>query len=184
MTPGSTEAQADRLPGVPPRLGSCAYELRARHPAVVLPSTGRSARLDVLRWHYRCRHHGGVVKPIPVVFHLGPLQVHTYGIGLALTFWFGYRYFAKRLPRPRVFRCLVRSCLHLDRRRVHHRCPSGARGREPEGGARLHPQSRGHPRDLARRPVELWRTPRRRAHWADLRTALVPPAPPRAWHSI
>jgi prolipoprotein diacylglyceryltransferase len=37
------------------------------------------------------------VKPIPVVFHLGPLQVHTYGIGLALTFWFGYRYFAKRL---------------------------------------------------------------------------------------
>ena len=37
------------------------------------------------------------MKPIPVVFHLGPLQVHTYGIGLALTFWFGYRYFAKRL---------------------------------------------------------------------------------------
>jgi prolipoprotein diacylglyceryltransferase len=37
------------------------------------------------------------VKPIPVVFHLGPLQIHTYGIGLALTFWFGYRYFAKRL---------------------------------------------------------------------------------------
>jgi prolipoprotein diacylglyceryltransferase len=37
------------------------------------------------------------VKPIPVVFHLGPLQVHTYGIGLALTFWFAYRYFAKRL---------------------------------------------------------------------------------------
>jgi prolipoprotein diacylglyceryltransferase len=37
------------------------------------------------------------VKPIPVVFHLGSLQIHTYGIGLALTFWFGYRYFAKRL---------------------------------------------------------------------------------------
>jgi prolipoprotein diacylglyceryltransferase len=37
------------------------------------------------------------VKPIPVVFHLGPLQIHTYGIGLALTFWFAYRYFAKRL---------------------------------------------------------------------------------------
>jgi phosphatidylglycerol:prolipoprotein diacylglycerol transferase len=31
------------------------------------------------------------------VFHIGPLQVHTYGIGLALTFWFGYRYLAKRL---------------------------------------------------------------------------------------
>jgi prolipoprotein diacylglyceryltransferase len=25
------------------------------------------------------------------------MQVHTYGIGLAITFWFGYRYFAKRL---------------------------------------------------------------------------------------
>jgi phosphatidylglycerol:prolipoprotein diacylglycerol transferase len=37
------------------------------------------------------------VKPIPVVFHIGPLQVHTYGIGLAITFWFAYRYFARRL---------------------------------------------------------------------------------------
>jgi len=37
------------------------------------------------------------VRPIPVVFHIGPLQVHTYGIGLALTFWFGYRYLARRL---------------------------------------------------------------------------------------
>lgn len=37
------------------------------------------------------------MRPIPVVFHLGPIQVHTYGIGLALTFWFGYRYLAKRL---------------------------------------------------------------------------------------
>lgn len=39
------------------------------------------------------------MRPIPVVFHLGPLAVHTYGIGLALTFWFGYRYFARRLRR-------------------------------------------------------------------------------------
>jgi phosphatidylglycerol---prolipoprotein diacylglyceryl transferase len=37
------------------------------------------------------------VKPIPIDFHIGPLQIHTYGIGLAITFWFGYRYFAKRL---------------------------------------------------------------------------------------
>lgn len=37
------------------------------------------------------------MKPIPVVFHIGPLQVHTYGIGLAITFWFAYRYLAKRL---------------------------------------------------------------------------------------
>ncbi|MGC8465873.1 MAG: prolipoprotein diacylglyceryl transferase family protein, partial [Acidimicrobiales bacterium] len=37
------------------------------------------------------------MKPIPVVFHLGPIQVHTYGIGLALTFWFAYTYFHRRL---------------------------------------------------------------------------------------
>ncbi len=37
------------------------------------------------------------MKPIPVVFHIGALQIHTYGIGLALTFWISYRYFARRL---------------------------------------------------------------------------------------
>lgn len=37
------------------------------------------------------------MKPIPVVFHLGPLQIHTYGIGLALTFWFAYWYYERRL---------------------------------------------------------------------------------------
>ncbi len=37
------------------------------------------------------------MKPIPIAFHIGPLEVHTYGIGLAITFWFAYRYFAKRL---------------------------------------------------------------------------------------
>jgi len=37
------------------------------------------------------------VKPIPVVFHIGALQIHTYGIGLAITFWVSYRYFARRL---------------------------------------------------------------------------------------
>lgn len=39
------------------------------------------------------------MKPIPVAFHLGPLPivVHTYGIGLAVTFWFAYRYFERRL---------------------------------------------------------------------------------------
>lgn len=39
------------------------------------------------------------MRPIPVVFHIGPLQVHTYGIGLALTFWFGFTYFERRLRR-------------------------------------------------------------------------------------
>ncbi len=37
------------------------------------------------------------MKPIPVVFHIGPLQLHTYGLGLALTFWFAYRYLSRRL---------------------------------------------------------------------------------------
>lgn len=39
------------------------------------------------------------MKPIPVVFHLGPLQIHTYGIGLAVTFWIAYRYFERRLAK-------------------------------------------------------------------------------------
>lgn len=37
------------------------------------------------------------MRPIPVAFHIGPLEVHTYGIGLAITFWFAYRYFERRL---------------------------------------------------------------------------------------
>lgn len=37
------------------------------------------------------------MKPIPVVFHLGPLTVHTYGIGLAITFYFAFRYYERRL---------------------------------------------------------------------------------------
>jgi phosphatidylglycerol:prolipoprotein diacylglycerol transferase len=39
------------------------------------------------------------MRPIPVVFHIGPLQVHTYGIGLALTFWFAFSYFERRLKK-------------------------------------------------------------------------------------
>ena len=39
------------------------------------------------------------MRPIPTAFHLGPLEVHTYGIGLALTFWFAYRYFEYRLKK-------------------------------------------------------------------------------------
>ena len=39
------------------------------------------------------------MKPIPVVFHIGPIQVHTYGIGLALTFWFAFTYFERRLRK-------------------------------------------------------------------------------------
>ena len=37
------------------------------------------------------------MRPIPTVFHIGPLAIHTYGVGLAITFWFAYRYFEHRL---------------------------------------------------------------------------------------
>ena len=37
------------------------------------------------------------MKPIPVAFHIGPLEVHTYGIGLAVAFYFAYVYFCRRL---------------------------------------------------------------------------------------
>lgn len=39
------------------------------------------------------------MHPVPTSFHLGPLEIHTYGIGLAITFWFGYRYFEHRLKQ-------------------------------------------------------------------------------------
>jgi phosphatidylglycerol---prolipoprotein diacylglyceryl transferase len=37
------------------------------------------------------------VKPIPVSFNIWKLKIHTYGIGLAITFWFAFRYFERRL---------------------------------------------------------------------------------------
>lgn len=37
------------------------------------------------------------MKPIPVSFNIWKLKIHTYGIGLAITFWFAFRYFEKRL---------------------------------------------------------------------------------------
>jgi phosphatidylglycerol:prolipoprotein diacylglycerol transferase len=37
------------------------------------------------------------MRPIPVAFHIWYLEVHTYGIGLALTFWFGLRYTERKL---------------------------------------------------------------------------------------
>ena len=43
----------------------------------------------------RPAHHA--MRPIPVAFHIWFLEVHTYGIGLALTFWFGLRYTERRL---------------------------------------------------------------------------------------
>jgi phosphatidylglycerol:prolipoprotein diacylglycerol transferase len=39
------------------------------------------------------------VKPIPVSFNIWKLKIHTYGIGLAITFWFAFRYFERRLRK-------------------------------------------------------------------------------------
>ncbi len=37
------------------------------------------------------------MRPVPVAWHLGPLQFHTYGLGLAITFYFAYHYLRRRL---------------------------------------------------------------------------------------
>jgi len=37
-----------------------------------------------------------VMRPIPIEFHIGPLVLHTYGLGLGITFWFAYWYFTRR----------------------------------------------------------------------------------------
>ncbi len=42
------------------------------------------------------------MEPIPVIIHLGPLSVHTSGIGLALTFAFAAHYFTKRLDQAQL----------------------------------------------------------------------------------
>lgn len=39
------------------------------------------------------------MRPIPVAFHIWFVEVHTYGIGLAVTFWFGLRYTERRMRR-------------------------------------------------------------------------------------
>lgn len=39
------------------------------------------------------------MRPIPIAFHIWFLEIHTYGIGLALTFWFGLRYTERRVRR-------------------------------------------------------------------------------------
>ncbi len=39
------------------------------------------------------------MKPIPVAFHIGPLVLHTYGLGLGVTFWFAYWYLGRRFRR-------------------------------------------------------------------------------------
>ncbi len=56
-------------------------------------SAGPPDRHPGLTWPSRA------MRPIPVDFHIGPLQVHTYGIGLAVTFWFGFVYFERRLRK-------------------------------------------------------------------------------------
>jgi phosphatidylglycerol---prolipoprotein diacylglyceryl transferase len=42
------------------------------------------------------------VRPIPTAFHLGPLELHTYGLGLAIAFYVAWRYLVAR-ARSRGF---------------------------------------------------------------------------------
>ena len=66
------------------------------------------------------------MRPIPTSFHVGPLQIHTYGIGLAITFWFAYRYFEHRLAArgfktdwvPEMFLWVIASAI-LGARAMH-----------------------------------------------------------------
>jgi phosphatidylglycerol:prolipoprotein diacylglycerol transferase len=37
------------------------------------------------------------VRPIPTAFHLGPLEFHTYGLGLAIAFYVAWRYLSARV---------------------------------------------------------------------------------------
>ncbi len=54
------------------------------------------------------------MRPIPVDFHIGPLLIHTYGIGLAITFYFAYRYYERRLRNNGyAFQWLQRSFLWI-----------------------------------------------------------------------
>jgi phosphatidylglycerol---prolipoprotein diacylglyceryl transferase len=42
------------------------------------------------------------VRPIPTAFHLGPLELHTYGLGLAIAFYVAWRYLVVRAGRAGV----------------------------------------------------------------------------------
>ena len=100
------------------------------------------------------------MKPIPVVFHIGPLQVHTYGIGLALTFWFAFTYFERRLRKNgyptdwfvSVFLWIILAAV------------VGARALHVLSNLSYYtPQSGPGARDLARRALLVRRTPLRGA---------------------
>jgi phosphatidylglycerol:prolipoprotein diacylglycerol transferase len=47
------------------------------------------------------------VKPVPVVFHLGPVTFHTYGLGLGVTFLFAYWYLGRRLDKAGLDRSFL-----------------------------------------------------------------------------
>src|ERR1700722_7988840 len=85
------------------------HRVPVRHPALCPRSPYRAAgayweeliapRISSSTTEETCRPHETRLhmRPIPVAFHIWFLEIHTYGIGLALTFWFGLRYTERRL---------------------------------------------------------------------------------------
>ena len=90
------------------------------------------------------------MKPIPVSFNIWKLKIHTYGIGLAITFWFAFRYFERRLRKcgypwqwlAGAFVWIIVAAIVGARSRP--------RAREP---VVLHERSRADPGGLERRPL-------------------------------
>ena len=71
------------------------------------------------------------MRPIPVAFHIWFLEVHTYGIGLALTFWFGLRYTERRLRQRRLSLAVGDRHVRVGDRGRHRRRPGPARPVQP-----------------------------------------------------
>ena len=88
--PASAPHRLLPAPPLPSAPASPAPPLPLRGPSPAAPGPAAAARSYLA---------GTGHEPIPVAFHIGPLEVHTYGIGLAITFWFGYRYFERRLQK-------------------------------------------------------------------------------------
>ena len=71
------------------------------------------------------------MRPVPVAFHIGPLEVHTYGIGLAVTFCLRLLVLRAAAGDPRLPHRLADGGLRLGHRLGRGRGPGAARARQP-----------------------------------------------------